>query len=90
MAGLLYLQHTFRLSDEAVVARWTENPYYQHFTAETFFQHRPPIDPTSLIRWRKRIGEFGGLRHWFERAAERCRVVADEDHRGWPDVGRRR
>jgi len=31
VAGLLYLQHTFRLSDEAVVARWVENPYYQHF-----------------------------------------------------------
>ena len=59
MAGLLYLQHAFRLSDEAVVARWVENPYYQHFTGETFFQHRPPVDPTSLTRWRKRIGEEG-------------------------------
>jgi len=59
VAGLLYLQHAFRLSDEAVVARWVENPYYQHFTGETFFQHRPPIDPTSLTRWRKRIGEEG-------------------------------
>ncbi|WP_143542897.1 transposase, partial [Cereibacter azotoformans] len=38
---------------------WVENPYFQHFTGETFFQHKPPIDPTSLIRWRKRIGEEG-------------------------------
>ena len=59
VAGLLYLQHAFRLSDEAVVARWVENPYHQHFTGEAFFQHRPPIDPTSLTRWRKRIGEEG-------------------------------
>lgn len=59
VAGLLYLQHAFRLSDEAVVARWVENPYYQHFTGEVFFQHHPPIDPTSLSRWRKRIGEPG-------------------------------
>jgi IS5 family transposase len=59
VAGLLYLQHAFRLSDEAVVARWVENPYYQHFTGEVFFQHHPPIDPTSLTRWRKRIGEEG-------------------------------
>ena len=59
VAGLLYLQHAFRLSDEAVVTRWVENPYYQHFTGEVFFQHRPPIDPTSLTRWRKRIGEEG-------------------------------
>ncbi len=52
VAGLLYLQHAFKLSDEAVVARWVENPYYQHFCGETFFQHRPPIDPSSLTRWR--------------------------------------
>lgn len=59
IAGLMYLQHAFKLSDEAVVARWVENPYYQHFTGERFFQHRPPIDPSSLVRWRKRIGEEG-------------------------------
>ena len=59
VAGLMYLQHAFKLSDETVVARWVENPYYQHFTGETFFQHRPPIDPSSLVRWRKRIGEEG-------------------------------
>ena len=59
VAGLLYLQHAFRLSDEAVVARWVENPYWQHFTGETFFQHRPPIDPSCLTRWRQRIGEEG-------------------------------
>ena len=59
VAGLLYLQHAYRLSDEAVVARWIENPYYQHFTGETFFQHRLPIDSSSLTRWRKRIGEEG-------------------------------
>ncbi|WP_240769141.1 transposase, partial [Paracoccus liaowanqingii] len=29
VAGLLYLQHAYRLSDEAVVARWVENPYYR-------------------------------------------------------------
>jgi len=59
VAGLLYLQHAYALSDEAVVARWAENPYWQHFCGETFFQHRPPIDPSSLTRWRKRIGEEG-------------------------------
>ena len=59
VAGLLYLQHAYRLSDEAIVARWVENPYYQHFTGEVFFQHKLPIDPSSLTRWRKRIGEEG-------------------------------
>ena len=59
VAGLHYLKHAYRLSDEAVVARWVENPYYQNFTGETFFQHRPPIYPSSLTRWRGRIGEKG-------------------------------
>ncbi|MFZ1725999.1 MAG: IS5 family transposase [Albidovulum sp.] len=59
VAGLLYLQHAHDLSDEAIVRRWVENPYYQHFCGETFFQHRSPIDPSSLTRWRKRIGEEG-------------------------------
>ena len=47
VAGLLYLQHAYRLSDEAVVARWVENPYYQHFTGETFFP-APPTDRPVL------------------------------------------
>ncbi len=59
VAGLIYLQHTYGLSDEAVVARWVENPYFQHFTGETFFQHQPPIHPSSINRWRDRIGEEG-------------------------------
>ena len=59
VAGLLYLQHVYALSDEAVVSRWAENPYWQHFCGETFFQHRLPLDPSSLTRWRKRIGEEG-------------------------------
>lgn len=59
VAGLLYLQHAYALSDEAVVARWAENPYWQHFCGETFFQHRLPIDPSSMTRWRNRIGEEG-------------------------------
>ena len=59
VAGLLYLQHAYALSDEAVVARWSENPYWQHFCGETFFQHRLPLDPSSLTRWRNRIGEEG-------------------------------
>jgi IS5 family transposase len=59
VAGLIYLQHAYGLSDEAVVARWVENPYFQHFTGETFFQHHAPIHPSSLSRWRGRIGEEG-------------------------------
>ncbi len=35
IAGLLYLQHAFDLSDEAVVWGWVENPYWQAFTEST-------------------------------------------------------
>ena len=59
IAGLLYLQHAYNLSDEAVVERWVENPYMQHFCGEKYFQHELPIDPSSLCRWRRRIGEEG-------------------------------
>ena len=59
IAGLLYLQHAFDLSDEDVVWGWVENPYWQVFTGETYFQTEPPIDPSSLTRWRKRLGVDG-------------------------------
>ena len=59
IAGLLYLQHAFDLSDEEVVWAWVENPYWQMFTGETYFQTEPPIDPSSLTRWRKRLGVEG-------------------------------
>ncbi|MCO5120700.1 MAG: IS5 family transposase [Burkholderiaceae bacterium] len=59
VAGLLYLKHTFALSDEDVVERWVENPYWQHFCGERYFRHELPCDPSSLVRWRQRIGEAG-------------------------------
>lgn len=59
MVGLTYLQHAFDLSDEQVVSSWVENPYWQYFCGETYFQHELPIDPSSMTNWRKRIGEEG-------------------------------
>lgn len=59
IAGLLYLQHTFACSDEDLIWTWVENPYWQHFCGETYFQHQPPIDPSSMTRWRRRVGEEG-------------------------------
>ncbi|RDI24953.1 IS4 family transposase [Pseudacidovorax intermedius] len=59
IAGLLYLQHTFDASDEAVVNTWVENPYWQFFCGETYLQTEAPIDASSLTRWRQRVGEEG-------------------------------
>jgi IS5 family transposase len=42
-----------------ITARWRENPYWQFFSGETYFSHDLPIDPSSLTRWRKRIGKEG-------------------------------
>ena len=59
MAGLLLLKDTKGLSDEEVCATWRENPYFQYFCGEEFFQHRLPVEPPSLSIFRKRIGESG-------------------------------
>ncbi len=57
MAGLAILKHTYDLSDEVLCERWVENPYYQYFCGEEFFQHRLAFDRSSLTRWRNRMGE---------------------------------
>ena len=57
MAGLLILKHMHDLSDEALSARWLENPYYQFFCGELSFCHRLPFDRSSLTHWRQRLGE---------------------------------
>ena len=56
MVGLQYLKYTFDESDESVVERWVENPYWQSFCGYTHLQHQCPIHPTSMTRWRKRVG----------------------------------
>ena len=56
MIGLLFLKHAFDESDESVVERWIENPYWQFFCGMTHLQHECPIDPSSLSRWRQRVG----------------------------------
>ena len=59
MVALHYLKYQYNLSDEAVVARWVENPYWQHFSGHQFFEYELPIDPSSMTRWRKRLGAAG-------------------------------
>src|SRR5262249_62354179 len=57
MAGLAILKHTYDLSDETLCDRWMENPYFQYFCGEEFFQHALVFDRSSLTRWRQRMGE---------------------------------
>ena len=57
LVGLHYLKYTFNESDESVVARWVENPYWQYFCGYEYLQHELPLHPTSLTRWRNRVGD---------------------------------
>ncbi|MCH8881415.1 MAG: IS5 family transposase [Planctomycetes bacterium] len=56
MVGLHYLKYAFDESDESVVARWVENPYWQYFCGYTHMQYACPIHPTSMTKWRNRVG----------------------------------
>lgn len=59
MVGLVMLQNMFNLSDRSVVRTWLENPYWQFFCGFDFLQWKFPIDPSSLTRFRNRLGENG-------------------------------
>jgi len=59
MVGLHYLKYLFDESDESVVEKWVENPYWQLFCGRTYFEHELPCHPTSLVRWRHRLGSAG-------------------------------
>ena len=59
MVGLHYLKHAYDLSDEDVVGRWVENPYWQYFCGCSHFEHDFPIDPSLMTKWRKKIKAKG-------------------------------
>jgi hypothetical protein len=101
MAGLAILKHTYNLSDEVVCERWDENPYYQYFCDEEFFQHRLPLDRSSMTNWRNRgrgaaasavAGEPGGCNQdWrheaFGALARHCRHHGTAEEHYLPDRG---
>jgi IS5 family transposase len=59
IVGLHYLKYLFDESDESVVEKYVENPYWQFFCGRTYFEHELPCHPTSLVKWRGRIGAAG-------------------------------
>lgn len=59
LVGLHYLKALYDESDESVVAKWVENPYWQYFCGEETFQHELPCHPSSLVKWRQRVGVDG-------------------------------
>jgi IS5 family transposase len=81
LVGLHYLKYLYNVSDEVVVASWVENPYWQYFCGEEYFVHEFPCDPTSLVKWRQRVGVEGSERLLKESlaAAQREAVLTAAD-----------
>ena len=83
MVGLLLLKQIYNLSDEAIIDRWIENPYWQYFTGEVVFQTSKPFDPTDFIYFRDRIGKAGAEKllkvsiQLFGKEAEEDEVLVD-------------
>jgi IS5 family transposase len=59
MVSLLILKRIYDESDESVIERWRENPYWQYYSGEEFFSWNLPCDSSELTRFRQRIGEEG-------------------------------
>lgn len=59
MVSLHYLKYTFDLSDEVAVEGWKQNSYWQYLGGMRHFQHDVPLDPSSMSRWRKKVGQAG-------------------------------
>ncbi len=59
LASLVYLKHSFNLSDEEVCQRWSENIVWQYFSGQEYYEHRLPCDATQIGRFRRAVGEEG-------------------------------
>lgn len=59
MVSLLILKHLYSVSDDEVVATWTQNPYWQYFSGMDVFQWKMPCVSSDLTHFRNRIGSEG-------------------------------
>lgn len=59
MVGIHILKHRYNTSDERAVEELHENAYWQCFCGFQTFQTREILDPTSLVKFRNRIGAEG-------------------------------
>lgn len=81
MIGLHYLKYAYDLSDEMVLARWLENPYWQYFCGRRYFETSLPLDSSSMTRWRKRFDQTGG-EHMLKAildSAQACKALRASD-----------
>lgn len=83
VVALHYLKYQHDLSDEDAVAVRVENPNWQLFSGERYFQHRFPIDPSSMTRRRNRLDATGAeqmLRATIEAGICACAVERRGSH----------
>ena len=62
MVSLLLMKQLDDLSDEQVIRRWVDIPYWQYLSGETHFQWNPPAASSDLTQFHKRIGKKGAER----------------------------
>lgn len=88
MVGLHYLKHAYDESDESLIERWVENPYWQYFCGYEYMEHEFPIDPSSMSRWRHRVGPermevllketlSTGMREKYIRPSDAAKIIVD-------------
>ncbi|MFZ4405269.1 MAG: IS5 family transposase [Pseudobdellovibrionaceae bacterium] len=59
MVGLLILKYTYSLSDDDLLERFSENIFWQYLCGNPFFEYKKPCDSTTIVKWRKKIGDAG-------------------------------
>ena len=73
VVGLLLLKHMTGFSDEAIVETFNENPYMQAFCGLKRFSTEHLLDPSTLSKNRKRLGE----KYFAELEKETCQVLIE-------------
>jgi hypothetical protein len=58
-----------------------ENPYYQYFCGDEFYQHELVLDRSSLSNWRQRMGEERMMTLWVDWLDKWASVAIEEDPR---------
>lgn len=81
MVGLQYLKYMNNESDEMIVRKFVENPYYQYFCGNEYFEHSLPINSSSMTRFRGRMGKES-IEEMFKeivKSARRSRQLKEKD-----------
>ena len=88
VAGLQLLKDRFNISDEKALRIWLENPYWQYFCGEVYFQKDKPFSVGEFGRFRKRVGKKG-MDLIFNVGEEHFGVLEDKTYMTYSDLKRK-